>query len=101
MLKFVLIEKENNVAEIRLFNVEVHSDLVHEGEKCLGGGFFKFKEDKKQVIMWDKSHDFGYPQFENREIVCYDDDWEGFNFYYVPDLFMPLDADSKVDVKIL
>jgi hypothetical protein len=101
MLKFVLIEKENNVAELRFANVELHSDMVLKGEKCLGGGFFKIKEDTKQLIMWDKSHDFGYPKFEGKKIVTEEFGFEDYTFYYVPDLFMPLDADSKVDVKIL
>lgn len=100
MLKFVLIERPNNEAEIRLFNVEMHCDLVRNGEKCLGGGFWKFDDDKKQIVMWDKSFDFGYPKFEGKKIICYDEDWEDFEFYYVYDLFMPRDEESKINIEV-
>lgn len=98
--KFVLVQKEEGVTEIRFGCVEVHDDLVHEGEKCLGGGLFKVKEDTRQVLMWDKSHDFGYPKFGGRLIVS-DDKLKGFLFYYLPDLFMPLDDDYKVNVEFV
>lgn len=98
--KFVLVQKEEGVTEIRLGCVEVHCDLLRENEKCLGGGFFKVKEDKRQVLMWDKSHDFGYPKFGGRSFVS-NDKLKGFSFYYLPDLFMPLDDEYKINVEFV
>lgn len=98
--KFVLVERKDGSAEIRLACVENHCDMLDKGETCLGGGLFKVNKERKQVVMWDKSFDFGYPKFAERN-VCLDDDYEGYDFYYVPDLFLPKDEEYRVSVEVI
>lgn len=110
MNKFVLIEKPDNCAELVLGDVEFHRNLLWKGQKCLGGGFFKVKEDNRQIIMWGKSDDYGYPKFKGNQ--CYAD-WEileingidainhtDWSFYYLPDVSMPIDDLYKVNIVI-
>ncbi len=101
-MRFVVIEKGSNITELRFGEVDFHKNLVLAGEKCLGGGFAKVKADAKQVIMWDKSHDFGYPKFAKHNVIDADpgdgDPWTGYDFYYVPDIMMPKDEDYRIEV---
>ena len=100
--KFVLVQKEEGVTEIRLGCVEVHCDLLRENEKCLGGGFFKVKEDKRQVLMWDKSHDFGYPKFGGRSFVS-NDKLKGFRLGADDYMIKPFNRDellARIDALI-
>lgn len=96
--KFILVER-NDGAELRLGCVENHADLLRAGEKCLGGGFFKVSDALKRVVMWDKSHDFGYPDFSRRTVLP-DGRYRGYSFYCVPDLFMPME-DYEVTVEVV
>lgn len=96
MNKFVCIKKEDKV-EIRLGDVENHSDLVLAKETCVGGGFYNVRENEKTVLLWDSSFAYGYPKFGDKNVV--DDLWEGYTFYYLPDLFMPLDDCYKINVE--
>lgn len=95
MNKFVCIKNEDKV-EIRLGNVQNHSDLVLPKETCTGGGSYIVREDEKLVRLWDSSFDYGHPKFGDKNVV--DDSWEGYTFYYLPDLSMPLDDCYKIDV---
>lgn len=101
-MRFVVIEKDPETTELRFGYVNWHKDLVCPGEKCVGGGFAVVKNDDKQVIMWDKSHDFGYPKFAKHNVIDADpgdgDPWAGYDFYYLPDLFMPMDEDYRIEV---
>lgn len=54
MNKFVCIKKEDKV-EIRLGNVQNHSDLVLSKETCVGGGFYIVRENEKTVLLWDNN----------------------------------------------
>lgn len=54
MNKFVCIKKEDKV-EIRLGDVENHSDLVLAKETCVGGGFYIVRENEKTVLLWDNN----------------------------------------------
>lgn len=96
MNKFVCIQKPNKT-EIRLGDVENHCDLVLKNEKCSGGGYYKVEEEEKTVILWDKSFDYGYPKFTDTNTV--DELWKDYTFYYVPDLFMPLDDCYLINVE--
>lgn len=98
MNKFVCIKKEDKV-EIRLGDVQNHSDLVLPKETCVGGGFYNVRENERVVILWDKSYDYGYPEFNSVNDI--DEDWKGYTFYYLPDLFMPLDDCYKIEVNFV
>lgn len=51
--------------------------------------------------MWDKSFDFGWPKFAKHNVIdaCGDSDpWSTYEFHYVPDISMPKDEDSRLEV---
>lgn len=100
-MHFVVIEKDQETTELRFGYVNWHKDLVCPGEKCVGGGFAVVKNDDKQVIMWDESCDFGYPKFAKHNVIdtCgQSDPWNAYDFHYVPDIMMPKDDDSRLEV---
>ena len=102
--KFVLIDRGNDTTEIRFGCVEMHSDLVSGNEKCTGGGMYAVRKDRKQILLYDKSYDYGYPHFGGRTVIdreAFDDleaEWSGYKFYNLPDIFMPADEDYEVKI---
>jgi len=42
-----------------------HKQLVTDKSKVKGGGWWKFNNDRTEIILHDSSHDFGYPKLED------------------------------------
>jgi len=83
--KFIICKKQGLVGTfLRLGLVEFHKDLIFNKntETCLGGGMFEIDNSGKTLYLFDKSYDFGYPQFKNLKYVS--DDFDGFDIKYYP-----------------
>ena len=46
---------------LRLGMVRLHKDLLKPGDRCLGGGFFRFDYVSNRMVLEGKSYDFGPP----------------------------------------
>lgn len=42
-------------------SVELHLELVDDRESCLGGGWFYLDKEKKILLLYKKSQDYGRP----------------------------------------
>lgn len=54
--KFIIVG-----GKFRCGYVVMHSDLLNPGEVCQGGGMFYIDQEKKEVVLYGKSIDFGAP----------------------------------------
>ena len=82
-LKFIVVEnwKENKL-EIVFGYVEFHRHLRKTSmfEKILGGGKFCFDKEKKEVVLFGRSDDFGkVPDTELKKAISLFDDWYMLN----------------------
>lgn len=58
------------VPELRMDNVAYHRQLLNEPlERALGGGVYEFSEDRKTLLLSDKSYDYGIPQWHRVDAI--------------------------------
>ena len=80
--KFIITQ--NGV--LRFGTVYLHRDLLQENESCdYGGGLWKVDEERKIVLLFGRSFDFGQPLFEFVRRI----EWDGlggqaFPLFYAP-----------------
>ena len=88
--KFVILSespvKENGTARIKCAPCECHFELVTEGSKCFGGGMFIEKPEKKELMLYGKSVDYGEPQFLGWNALKLDKKYGGWTIVYVKDI---------------
>ena len=54
-------------------HVYLHRELLPDGEEtCYGGGLWKIDEERKCIILFGRSFDFGMPEFEHIRSVDYE-----------------------------
>lgn len=86
------------VPELRMGNVSNHRDLINEPiERALGGGTYEFKG--KDLLLSDKSYDYGIPQWHRVNGITCDTYVKGSVTYKYPKDEHPYMED--VDVKKL
>jgi len=79
--KFIIFKRNGvDCSGMRLGMVEFHKDLLSCNETCLGGGFFDIDRDNNVLYLYDKSYDFGYPQFENLKYIS--EDFQDYKIMY-------------------
>lgn len=62
--KYILVETKPGDYELIFGFVEFHYELLPKGcrdKNCKGGGFWKFNPTDKQIILYDRSTDYGSP----------------------------------------
>lgn len=60
------------VPEFRMDNVAYHRQLLNEPlERALGGGVYEFSEDRKTLLLSDKSCDYGIPQWHRVDAITF------------------------------
>ncbi len=60
MNKFIITQS----GELRFGDVELHRDLIPEGDDtCHGGGFWRIDPVKGFLLLYGRSYDFGSPVF--------------------------------------
>lgn len=58
--KYVVLRKPGGELQFRMSkSVEYHRELVQGGYECLGGGRFYVNQEDKEIILYDKSDDYG------------------------------------------
>lgn len=63
------------VPEFRMDNVAYHRQLLNEPlERALGGGVYEFSEDRKTLLLSDKSYDYGIPQWHRVDAITFPKD---------------------------
>lgn len=55
MNKFIVTSE----GRFRFGDVNLHKDLLHPGEDCIGGGMYEFDTIGGRMLLWGKSYDFG------------------------------------------
>ncbi len=57
--KFIL----TNTGYLRMGMVDMHKDLLLQGEYCYGGGYYEFDFIGNRLLLSGKSYDFGEPKW--------------------------------------
>lgn len=85
--KFVVVSESFNkagaTAIIRCQPCECHFELVHDNEKCFGGGRFIENANKKELMFHSKSIDYGEPDFLGWDKLVLDSKYKDWNIVYV------------------
>jgi len=63
--KFIITDS----GHLRFGQVYMHRDLLDPGEDCLGGGLWKIDEEKRCVLLFGRSFDFGGPDFSEVRLI--------------------------------
>ncbi|MDE7396260.1 MAG: hypothetical protein K2M98_00880 [Muribaculum sp.] len=74
MRKFIITA--NGV--LKYGDVNMHKDLLGEGESCIGGGLYEFDYIGCRLSLYGKSYDYGRPK------------WNWVDTLYVPEAFRDL-----------
>lgn len=85
-------------SDIKLGNVEYHSELCKNREDVIGGGYFWFDTAKKKLFLYGKSEDFGVVKIENFKQLfdnfyfsCH---FDGYDLYYAEG---DIDSTAKIE----
>lgn len=74
---------------MRLGNVRMHKDLLHPGDMCMGGGFWRFDPISMRLALSGASYDFGAPMWEylceNHIALKVSRDYQGLRIIYQAD----------------
>ncbi len=79
--KFIL----TNTDRLRLGRVNLHKELLREGEVCLGGGYYEFDYVNGRLLLSGKSYDFGRPRWSAFDTLYVDRAYEGLTIIYSSD----------------
>ena len=75
--KFII----NQDGVLRFGQVFLHRDLLRTGERCVyGGGLLRVDEERRLVLLFGRSFDFGEPDFDHVRSI----DWTGLGGKPVP-----------------
>lgn len=66
----------------RLGMVYMHSDLLEPGDKCIGGGYYRFDYVSNTIWLDKSSHDFGKPMWHLIETLKVPSTYRGMNLIY-------------------
>lgn len=75
--KFII----NQDGVLRFGQVFMHRDLLRSGEQCTyGGGLWRLDEERRIVLLFGRSFDFGEPDFDYVRRI----DWTGLGGTPIP-----------------
>lgn len=77
--KFIL----TNTGFFRLGMVNMHKDLLQDGEECCGGGYYEFDYIGNRLILSGRSYDFGSPQWSRFDTLKVPIIYQGLRMVYV------------------
>lgn len=81
--KFIIASKPGTLkGRLRMGMVNQHKDLIIDYEKVHGGGWWAKNEEKKQIILYGESGDYGHPDFRFLDMIP--KEYEGYTFIYTP-----------------
>lgn len=79
--KFILTDS----GEFRMGIVDMHRDLLHEGEDCYGGGFYEFDYTRGRLLLSGRSYDYGRPLWNLFDEIRLPEAYAGLTIIYSPD----------------
>lgn len=79
--KFILTDS----GEFRMGIVDMHRDLLHEGEDCYGGGFYEFDYTRGRLLLSGRSYDYGRPLWNLFDEIQLPEAYSGLTIIYSPD----------------
>lgn len=86
--KFII----NQDGVLKFDHTYLHRDMLSPGERCVyGGGLWKVDENRKAILLYGRSFDFGPPDFEYVRKI----DWNGLEGSHYPLLYLPYWPDEK------
>ena len=65
MRKFIITSD----GEFKYGDVTMHKDLLGPSDTCIGGGFYEFDYVSNRLLLTGRSYDFGYPQWDDIEVL--------------------------------
>ncbi|MCH5310567.1 MAG: hypothetical protein J1E57_01175 [Prevotella sp.] len=66
----------------RLGMVNMHKDLLKQGDKCIGGGYYYFDYTSNSIILDRESFDFGQPKWHLLEVLKVPAEYKGLRLVY-------------------
>lgn len=78
--KFILTD----TGRLRLGMVRLHRHLLHEGEYCLGGGYYEFDYVGNRLQLSGSSYDFGTPRWQKVDVLKVPAEYRGMEIIYTP-----------------
>ena len=70
---------------LRLGMVSLHSELVNQGEDCIGGGLYDLDYLSWCLILYRQSHDYGCPRWHLVDTLHVPEAYRGWRIRYVFD----------------
>lgn len=70
---------------LRLGIVSMHKDLLRPGDKCIGGGYYRFDYVSSRLILDRKSYDYGKPKWHWLDTLRVPSSYRGLQMIYVYD----------------
>ena len=93
MNKFVLItnkDTKENVARIRMRDIDYHTMLLYNNDKCYGGGLYFRNDTNKTIQFYGSSCDLGKPLFEKFKQFELTDEFKEYKILWLgTDLSLP------------
>lgn len=76
--KFILTDS----GEFRMGMVDMHRDLLQEGEDCYGGGFYEFDYTRGRLLLSGRSYDYGRPLWNLFDEIRLPEAYSGLTIIY-------------------
>ncbi len=67
---------------LRLGMVDMHKDLLENGENCYGGGYYEFDFVANRLLLSGKSYDFGRPHWDMLTVLKVPAVYRGLDIVY-------------------
>ena len=81
--KFIIVSQPGKVKGLlRMGMVSNHRDLVEGYEKVHGGGWWMRDDEKKEIVLYGSSGDFGSPDFRFLDMIP--EELKDYSFYFTP-----------------
>ena len=70
---------------LRVGMVHLHTELLQQGDSCIGGGFFDVDYISNRLILYRQSHDFGVPRWHLVDTLYAPAEYRGYRIMYIYD----------------
>ena len=85
---------------LRLGMVDQHKHLLKPGDKCIGGGYYRFDYVSNRIILDRRSYDFGRPQWHKLKVLKVPSIYRGMRIVYKYDDRFHDDFNASEELKI-
>lgn len=79
--KFIITDS----GHLRFGQVYLHRELLDPGEDCTGGGLWKIDEERRCILLFGRSFDFGGPDFS----IVHEIEWGSLHRSPMPLFYVP------------